>query len=96
MDRIWAKPGVKCVCFRQLPLQFIKPGPTVYTIESAFICGGDLHLTFVGVENGGELAECFRPIVTRTQEQDVEMFLSLLNPSPLERLDRLMEIMNEQ
>lgn len=35
----------------------------------------------------------FRPLIS--QADDLEMFQTLLNPTPLERLDRLMEIMNE-
>lgn len=37
----------------------------------------------------------FRPVITKTQAQDVEMFLRLASPSPLERLDLIAERLNE-
>lgn len=47
-----------------------------------------------GIEAGYRI-ERFRPLITKTQEQDVEMFLRLASPSPFERLDLLAERMNE-
>lgn len=106
----WAKPGAACVCvdvisrLNGLSLPSLVEG-RVYTIEAIgpYPVGrfkGSPCVWLLGVPNKADtfkafLLERFRPLVSRTQEQDVEMFLSLLNPSPLERLDRLMEIMNE-
>lgn len=111
MSGEWARLGVRCVCIRAAsacgrswrglaPVDgqtYIvagyhapgrstgKPQAVFATLDGALLHGGN-----------GIWVERFRPLVTKTMEQDLEQFNHLLNPSPLERLDRLMEIMNEQ
>lgn len=79
----WAKPGVKCVCVRRSSFSDFQPGPRVYTIKAVFGDGGRLHATFMEQASGGELLERFRPIVTRSQEQDVSLFTHHLDGLPI-------------
>lgn len=74
----------------------------VYTIESVrahaildVVCIRLVEIASRGPDMTGDDpgfdSRRFRPLITKTQEQDVEMFLRLASPSPLERLDRLAE-----
>lgn len=106
MDYEWAKPGVKCVCINAhcyygswYGVAPVEGGTYVFV---AFGNPGSQptgHFETVDgtpVHNGGCIwISRFRPLITKTQEQDVEMFLRLASPSPLERLDLLAERMNE-
>lgn len=84
----WAKPGVKCVCIHDRGRWAGPDGESpstpplkgkVYTIVETDQAEGTLFLT---------LAECsqdemysvknFRPVISRTQEQDLELFLPLI------------------
>lgn len=78
----------------------------VYTIESVkahaildVVCIRLVEIASRGPDMTGDDpgfdSRRFRPLITKTQEQDIEMFLRLASPSPLERLDLLAERMNE-
>ena len=84
----WAKPGVKCVCVDAtrgrvsgLPVPFAFGD--VLTIRQVAYDGG---LRFVGIptidpQDGRRTTyaiERFRPLVTRTQSQDLALFTPLL------------------
>lgn len=91
----WAKPGVKCVYIvkrppekkpTRIPLQYLG----VYTIRAviAHPITGELGVYLVGVENEihkesgmekGYYLRAFRPLITRSQEQDMELFTPLLD-----------------
>jgi len=87
----WAKPGVKCVCVdvRGEPGKHLAKGG-IYTISAKMANRGNTGLfrnvlSFVLVEvrnplspNGGFAAIRFRPLVTRTQSQDLALFTPLL------------------
>lgn len=91
----WAKPGVKCVCTKKSWSVFCPGGilpsfAQVLTIRAVEIIGDDLGLLFDEIVNEpsqyadsyGEVnfSICnFKPLITRTQEQDLEHFLPLLN-----------------
>ena len=90
----WAKPGVKCVCvdasWHGLPTSPLVEGAK-YTIRSVAMYDGDLVADFLEAQNPedakfpesppGFRIDRFRPLVTKTQEQDVAMFRHLLTPS---------------
>jgi hypothetical protein len=96
----WAKPGVKVVCvdakFRRGDAGLV-PGAT-YSIVSVFPQRGDaggryrdgLAVILQGIANpfdpddGAFALARFRPLVTKTQEQDVAKFRHLLTPSPID------------
>ena len=91
----WARVGAKCVCVDAEPmpgLVFMAPPPVkgqVYTITATFMgIWGVPTATLAGLpneRNGHDLGwslKRFRPLVTRSQEQDVAMFKSLLTPAP--------------
>lgn len=90
----WAKPGVKCVCIDDSWLpgsggkdEFVVSGET-YTISS--VNGRSLNL--VGIRPSKWISR-FRPLVSL--EDDISMFTALTNMSPIERLDRLKEMMDQ-
>lgn len=92
----WAKVGAKCVYVHRhngqvtrKPLEYMG----VYTIRTVvshpylneigiYLEGvvNEIHPLY-GMEKGYSLS-AFRPLVTRTQEQDVEMFLRLVDRVP--------------
>lgn len=88
----WAKPGVKCVCIkggqlnsRGMTLVGSMPQvQNVYTITEVRYCSrcGVLlvlaEFPDVGNGNGWE-ATHFRPLITKTQEQDVGLFVHHLD-----------------
>lgn len=103
----WAKPGAKCVWvdisrdpkYRQHNPRPSKSGEivTIAAVSKRPDCdftviieGWPNPISDFGPDLGWNIYR-FRPIITKTQEQDVEMFLRLASPSPLERLDRLAE-----
>lgn len=89
----WAKFGAKVAC---VDANFYGHGSlrdarklivgTVYTISH--VIPTDIGLCAVlceiQTESLGYMLSRFRPLVTRTQEQDVEMFLRLANDTPIE------------
>ena len=95
----WARPGVKVVCVdaRQSLGPNVLVEGAVYEIAAVFTSrinsvrrgyGDHLLVTLVGEANpysssGGWMAERFRPIVTRTQEDDVALLLRLLTDLPV-------------
>jgi len=99
----WAKPGAKVVCVDAFPLEgsiWVSPPVegVIYTITDTFYQEGVLLLRLKELRNFqdiGYLARRFRPLVSRTQEQDVDLFKSLLNPTLVDKLDLLAERMNE-
>jgi hypothetical protein len=82
----WAKVGVKCVCIDFTPV-FIcaRPHPAdpvaggVYTVTGIWHDedGTFLQLAECDGDSGYEVSD-FRPLVTRTQEDDVALFRDLL------------------
>lgn len=84
----WARVGVKCQCVDDRPSQFgecsLLKGK-IYTITAVLSPDrtgriGVLVAEAVSKSRGFHLYR-FRPLITKTQEQDVSMFLSLLKPS---------------
>jgi hypothetical protein len=83
----------------------------IYTVTFAYLCKGaprgafkgphpcvvlaEVRNTFSPTRHGGFSADRFRPLAFRTQEQDVALFKSLLNPTLVDKLDLLAERMNE-
>lgn len=94
----WAKPGVKCVCLddRWEGASPLKKGAT-YTIHAITLGEGrhpgvkvtrGMGLLLVEAENPhqpsvGFSAARFRPLITRTQEQDLELFRHHLSGNSL-------------
>ena len=97
MDYSWAKPGAKCVrvtdahplsrSVKEFGIKMVKGG--VYTIRLVRVdrYTGRLLLVFGELPDpGGNLGwgiEAFRPLITRTQEQDVALFRHLLDGLPV-------------
>lgn len=88
----WAKVGAKCVCIDSAPRNTSEGFPTwipvegeVYTILDIYHrADGKSGLILVEQTDHRRFYEVsrFRPIVTRTQEQDVEMFVRLVDRVP--------------
>lgn len=91
----WAKPGVKCVCVDadSPPRSGIWLGDRLvagatYTIVA--VTSSPLGLVGVTLLEADTPNPCgywlarFRPLVTKTQEQDVAKFRHLLTPSPID------------
>lgn len=89
----WVKPGVKCVCIdggspRSRGFELFGQFPVtggIHTVDSVFLSATDPGKTLlrlselkVDLRYGWDAAR-FRPLVTRTQEQDLEHFLTILN-----------------
>ena len=87
----WAKPGVKVVCVA--PIESLVRDE-IYTIAEVLHRDDTGRLGVVLVEClasitwentvGGFRLSRFRPLVTKTQEQDVAKFRHLLTPSPVD------------
>lgn len=96
MSYSWAKPDVKVVYVHALsgrrptrkPLKYLG----IYTIREVVVhpFTGELGLYLAEVTNAvhpiyglekGYLIKAFRPLITKTQEQDVAIFAHLLNTS---------------
>lgn len=82
----WAKPGVKCVCVEFTPIYIgARPHPAdpvdggVYTILGVWHDedGTFLQLAECDGDYGYEISD-FRPLITRSQEDDVALFRKLL------------------
>lgn len=93
----WAKVGAKVVCVDasrtdKLGLENVLNEGAVYDVEWSGYYKGVASVRLVGVQRDMAVAtgdpyhpfklSRFRPIVTKTQEQDVEMFKSILTKSP--------------
>lgn len=100
----WAKPGVKCQCinadWQNVSGTSVAPLAQlghIYTIRDTEMRLGRLCLCFMELPpDHGYQATSFRPLVTRTQEQDVRAIKSMLRELPAEtRLDRLLEALDE-
>lgn len=101
----WVKPGAKCVFVDHTP--GLNPNPAsrkgdiceileVDTIQGHLaVRAREINGRWVHGYNEWAKASRFRPLISKTQEQDIEMFLRIASPSPLERLDPLAERMNE-
>lgn len=91
----WAKPGVKCVCVDNIipigpeVMQCLEAGK-MYTIRAVEHFEGGMGITVNEIVNPSFMynegisepvyrLDRFRPLITRTQEQDVALFKSLLN-----------------
>jgi len=87
----WARPGVKCVCVKNsvrtvndlgLP-PFVKGQVfTITKVEESPIYGTLLY--FVERPRQWGHINGFRPLVTRTEQQDVALFHHLLTGKPVE------------
>lgn len=86
----WPSAGMKCVCIKKIPYQIINPGPTVYTVDKVFMLT-NLHITFVGIRNGGELAECFAPLVSKTESEDLAVFRRIADLAGVDEALRRLE-----
>lgn len=96
----WAKPGVKCVCvvrggqwYGNLtlnePMERLPAFGEILTITSVAVTPGGVGLRFEEYPDA-RLAchvDHFRPLVTRTQEQDVELFQRIANGAKVEDFD---------
>jgi len=87
----WAKPGVKCVCvdgeWQSLSTFCDTSGPKkdeVCTITAVRNHRGGVWVCIAGYPQS-ELFDLpsFRPLVSRTQEQDLSIFLPLLTDLPV-------------
>lgn len=86
----WAKVGAKCVCVEPGDWDNINgddlSGPSlgeICTIISVSADDVDIWVTLAEYSRNDEFrSEAFRPIVTKTQEQDIEMFLRIANDTP--------------
>lgn len=88
----WAKPGVKCVC-----VLGVKNGPAlreVCTISAVEASKGKLWLYLEGYdawrhfedgrrERHSWCSTAFRPIVSRTEDQDISLFVHHLESTPV-------------
>ena len=91
----WAKPGVKCVCVfdgalpESMPLKSWHWTPTkghIYTIVSVEQHAHGVGLTLKECATGNHQifsVRRFRPLVTKTQEQDVALFQHMLDGQPI-------------
>ena len=86
----WAKPGVKCVCVKRGTWMIddgsSRPGPMfgeICTIHAVETSGTSIILEGYRTNIGYDITR-FRPLVTRTQEQDLEQFIPLLSTKPHE------------
>ena len=52
------------------------------TIKHIFDLGGDLHAVFEERPTGGELVERFRPLITKTIEDDIAVFKRIADQVP--------------
>lgn len=93
----WAAPGVKCVCihadWKRGPrlsiwtwLKLLYLGLPVHggVYEVTAVgqhCSGGRAITLRGWGKLAFHADLFRPLISRTQEQDVALFAPLLNPA---------------
>lgn len=93
----WAKPGVKCVCIAHgWPEHEMEEGgvtrapmPNEVLTVTEVIRNGYLRFAEIPVVQaaGCELAwdvTAFRPLITRTQEEDLALFRDLLTDAPVE------------
>ena len=96
----WAVRGAKVVCVKRpfgLACTFVPKKGEQYTID--LVGEGIDDSTIISLQEGVSLDKtgqpvgfaiwCFRPLITRTQEQDVAKFKHLLNSTPddLERAE---------
>lgn len=78
----WIKSGAQCVCVDAYGAPLLEAGKT-YTVHS--YDGGWLRVAGV-YDTGGRIAgwfpSRFRPIISRTQEQDIAMFKRIADTVP--------------
>ncbi len=83
----WAKPGVKCVCVeRDMNTDCehgyeASPNPSyreICIVERVNASGAAVYLWIVGYDECEFLADLFRPLNERTQEDDVALFAPIL------------------
>lgn len=95
----WAKPGVKCICVdvSGFLCHLDWPVPVkgvIYVIEALHPDDGSLLLQGLSVHGDNWFSGWrFRPLITL--EDDISMFTALTNMSPIERLDRMKEMMDQ-
>lgn len=106
----WAKVGAKAVCIKKGQWTSAQDGEElpkygeIYTIRSMVHCGTETYLRFNELVNpkmqyddgyveAAWYIAAFRPLITL--EDDILMFTALTNMSPIERLDRLKEMMDQ-
>ena len=82
----WAKPGVRCVCIKNstriINYQGMPPFLKGQTFTIAGVVQNEFGVALYFEERGpNQWAHIsgFRPLIERTQEQDLEHFLPLLN-----------------
>ncbi len=88
----WAKPGVKCVCIDSAPRGTSEGIPAwipvegeIYTVSFVYHRGdGKSGLVLVEQTDNRRFYEItrFRPLVTKTIEQDVQMFKRIAETAP--------------
>lgn len=106
----WAKVGAKVVCIKKGRWASAEDGETppkygeIYTIRDVAHSGTETYLRFQEIINpkfhyadgyveAAWYVGAFRPLITL--EDDISMFTALTNMSPIERLDRLKEMMDQ-
>jgi hypothetical protein len=88
MSYSWARPGVKCVCIKQGAwvgtfTDVVGVGPSfneICVVVAVARILGEKYLQLDGFPTYYS-ASRFRPLITKTQEQDVAIFAPLLNTS---------------
>lgn len=101
----WVKPGAKCIFVDHTkginPNPVSRKGDICEILEVSNIQG---FLVVRAREINGRWvhgywewakASRFRPLITKTQEEDVALFQSLLSPNLVDKLDLLAERMND-
>jgi len=88
----WAKPGVKCVCtnydgWHEVGAAQDCDGPKGGDICEVASTGVDIHGPYIRLKGWDApddlyVVYAFRPLVTRTEEQDVAMFRDIAADTP--------------
>ena len=92
----WAAPGVKCVCVdgnwaeHEIQRGGVYRVPMVNEVLTIACVRDNEYLVFEEIPERQEAGKIiawsirsFRPLVTRTQDQDLELFLPLLTDTPV-------------
>jgi len=84
----WAKPGVKCVCVHNSGWWYgdvafdsdVGPGKIYTVVEVVTPPSGKVGISLWGQPLGEYYnADCFRPLVTKTQDEDIALFRHYLD-----------------